>query len=206
MRLQTETTDEQNTRRGLAVYIQNPFMKNEEVKAKARRVTNKRGDMMLISAETGEIQSPVAGFWEAKEVDSTQFVKLYVNGVKALSELTNAGTKVFELLYMEMQRNIGKDQVFLSYGKIEGNQISRAVFWRGIAELIEKKFIAAGRDANWYWINPDFVWNGDRLAFVKEYRRVEFSDLTQRLTNKQKARPLTEMEQLEVAGQGRLFD
>jgi hypothetical protein len=23
----------------------------------------------------------------------------------------------------------------------------------------------------WYWINPDFVWNGDRLAFVKEYYR-----------------------------------
>ena len=22
-----------------------------------------------------------------------------------------------------------------------------------------------------YWLNPDFVWNGDRLAFVKEYRK-----------------------------------
>ena len=24
----------------------------------------------------------------------------------------------------------------------------------------------------WYWVNPDFIWNGDRLAFVKEYRKI----------------------------------
>lgn len=23
----------------------------------------------------------------------------------------------------------------------------------------------------WYWVNPDFMWNGDRLAFVQEYYR-----------------------------------
>jgi hypothetical protein len=22
-----------------------------------------------------------------------------------------------------------------------------------------------------FWLNPSFVWNGDRLAFVKEYRK-----------------------------------
>lgn len=125
---------------------------------------------MLVSNE-GEIVSNVAGFWEAEEVDSTRFLKLFVNGVKALAELSSAGTKVFELLYIEMQSNIGKDQVYLSFTALDENSgISRPVFKRGLSELIAKEFIAAMPAIGWYWVNPDFIWNGDRLAFVKEYR------------------------------------
>jgi hypothetical protein len=127
--------------------------------------------MMLVSDE-GEIVTNVAGFWEAEEVDSTKFVKLFVNGVKALAELTNAGARVFEMLYIEMQASPGKDQVYLSYTAVRGTTTtSRATFARGLAELIDKRFIAAMPAVGWYWVNPDFVWNGDRLAFVKEYRR-----------------------------------
>jgi len=142
------------------------------VQSKTKRVTNKRGDMMLVSNE-GEIVSNVAGFWEAEEVDGTKFIKLFVNGVKALAELSNSGARVFELLYIEMQNNIGKDQVYLSFTAVDGNttNISRATFKRGMAELIDKKFIAAMPAVGWYWVNPDFIWNGDRLAFVKEYRK-----------------------------------
>lgn len=155
------------------MYETNPFMSGTSIQSKTRKVTNKRGDMMLVSANTGEIQAPIAGFWEAQEVDSTKFIKLFVNGVKALAELTNAGTRVFELLYIEMQSNIGKDQIYLSYSGLDKNlkTISRSTFSRGVAELIEKKFMAAMPAVGWYWINPDFIWNGDRLAFVKEFRR-----------------------------------
>ena len=144
-------------------------MANTSLPTKTKRVTNKRGDMMLLSSE-GEIVSNVAGFWQSEEVDSSKFLKLFVNGVKALAELSNPGTRVFELLYCEMQNNIGKDQVYLSFTGIEDTtNISRATFKRGMAELIDKKFIAAMPAVGWYWVNPDYMWNGDRLAFVKEY-------------------------------------
>lgn len=74
------------------------------VKTKTKRLTNKRGDMMVVG-ETGEIIAPVAGFWQAQEVDAAKFVKLYVNGVRAFKELTNAGTRVFEVLYLEVQKH-----------------------------------------------------------------------------------------------------
>lgn len=166
-------THETDTRRGVALYDINPFMQGTAVQTKTRRVTNKRGDMMLVNANTGEVQAPIAGFWEAEEVDSTKFIKLFVNGVKALAELTNAGTRVFELLYIEMQNNIGKDQIYLSYSGLDKNlkAISRSTFSRGLAELIEKRFIAAMPAVGWYWVNPDFIWNGDRLAFVKEFKK-----------------------------------
>lgn len=159
------------TRRGVAVYDENPFM--AEMQTKTRRITNKRGDMMLISSETGEVQAPIAGFWEAEEVDATKFVKLFVKGVKALKELTGAGTKVFEVLYLRVQENIGKDQVFMAFGAVDQalTPMSNPTYDRGMRELIEKGFIAATPVQGWYWLNPSFVWNGDRLAFVKEYRK-----------------------------------
>ena len=169
------------TRRGVALYAENPFM--VDVKSKTKRVTNKRGDMMLVSNE-GEIVSNVAGFWEAEEVDSTKFIKLFVNGVKALAELSNAGARVFELLYIEMQNNIGKDQVYLSFTAVDSNttNTSGATFKRGLAELIDKKFIAAMPAVGLYWVNPDFIWNGDRLAFVKEYRKASSKKAIERDT------------------------
>jgi hypothetical protein len=76
-----------------------------------------------------------------------------------------------------MQACVGRDQVYLSFTGIAMETISRRTFSRGMAELIDKKFIAAMPAVGWYWVNPDFIWNGDRLAFVKEYRKKKFDDL-----------------------------
>lgn len=168
---QIDQPKEQATRRGVALHEKNPFML--EVSTKTKRVANKRGDMMLVNSESGEIQSNIAGFWEAEEVDSTKFVKLFIQGVKALKELTGSGTKVFEVLYLKVQDNIGRDQIFMAYAAVDQalTPMSQATYKRGMSELIEKGFIAATPVQGWYWLNPSFVWNGDRLAFVKEYRK-----------------------------------
>lgn len=158
-------------RRGLTVYDHNPFVGGGLVKSKTKRLTNKRGDMMVVG-ETGEIVAGVAGFWQAQEVDATKFVKLYVNGVRAFKELTNAGTHVFEILYLEIQKNIGQDRVYLSFTSLDDDvKMSQATFTRGMRELIDKGFVAPTEAVAWYWLNPDYLWNGDRLAFVREYRK-----------------------------------
>lgn len=191
----TDLTNPKATRRGVALYEKNPFM--VEIATRTKRITNKRGDMMLVNSGTGEIQSTIAGFWEAEEVDSTKFVKLFVRGVKALKELTGAGTKVFEVLYLRVQENIGKDQIFMAFGAVDQTltPMSEATYMRGMRELMEKEFIAATPTQGLYWLNPSFVWNGDRLAFVKEYRL------------KQKPSPNSDAdyrEKLEALGQLRL--
>lgn len=161
----------EKTRRGVVVYSNNPFV--VDVKSTTKRITNKTGDMVLISKETGEIASDIAGFWQSEEVDSTKFVKLFVNGVKALKELTQSGTKVFEVLYLEIQKNIGVDLVYMSFNHINQNltPMSESTYTRGMRELIQKEFIAASESQGLYWLNPSFVWNGDRLAFIKSYHK-----------------------------------
>lgn len=36
-------------------------------------------------------------------------------------------------------------------------------------ELADKKFIAETMIQNYYFINPDYMFNGDRLTFMKTY-------------------------------------
>lgn len=162
------------SRRGLTKHKTNPFLDDPSITAKTRirKVAEANGErLMVVSEGTGEIVAP-AGFWHAEEVDQTKFIKLYINGVRAFKELTSAGTKVFELLYLEIQKNIGKDKVHLSYQTIDQgiSPISKATFYRGMAELVEKGFIAETTIQGFYFINPDYMWNGNRLAFVREYR------------------------------------
>lgn len=150
--------------------------------------------MMIVSEGTGEIVAH-AGFWQAQEVDKTQFVKLYINGVKAFKELTGAGTRVFEVLYLQVQAGIGKDVVYLSFHDIDQltTPMSESTFMRGMKELIQKGFIAESMSSNRYFLNPDYMWNGDRLAFVKEFRvKGSQSDQSKR-------------DALEAAGQQRLI-
>ena len=136
-------------------------------------MTSSRNDrMMVVSEQTGEIIAPGVTFGTAYEVDKTQFVKLYVNGVKALKELTGAGAKVFELLYLEVQKNIGRDVMYLSFSEVNQMEapISKATFMKGMKELLEKGFIAESMTQGKYFLNPDYLFNGDRLSFIREVR------------------------------------
>lgn len=186
------------SKRGFERYTKNPFVQEaaNSTKTGIRRITStaKSGEMMVMSPSTGEIFGP-AGFWQAQEVDKTTFVKLYVNGVRAIKELTSAGTKVFEILYFQVQQAIGKDQIWLTHPSINQavSPISEATFYRGMKELLLKKFIAESTTPGLYFLNPDYIWNGDRLAFVKEYR----------VKGSQKNDPSTK-EELEQLGQKRL--
>ena len=165
------------TRRGLALFKENPFIMSATLNTleghKRRAIQGKDGTrLMVTNAETGENIGP-AGFWQTQEVDRTQFVKLYINGVKALKGLSSAGTKVFELFYLEVQKSVNRDRVYLSFSALPdpwGATLSQATFTRGMRELLDEKFVAPTASIGWYWVNLDYMWNGDRLAIVKEYR------------------------------------
>jgi hypothetical protein len=105
-------------------------------------------------------------------VDKTQFVKLYLGGVKAFQGLSNPGIKVFEIIYRAVQERPGEDTVHLHYAGIDQDlvPISEATFYRGIKELLEKQFIAESTIPNMYFLNVDYMFNGNRLAFIKEVR------------------------------------
>lgn len=178
------------SRRGAVRHTSNPFIPDASVNTKrgTKRLTNKTGDkFMVVSESTGEILTP-AGFHEIVEVDKTQFVKLYINGVKAFQGLKSAGAKVFELIYRAMQDAPGQDRIYLHFMTIEQaiTPMARATFDRGMSELLEREFIAESIEPGMYYVNIDYMFNGDRLAFVKEFRLMSSAPKPKKVTSSDK--------------------
>lgn len=70
-----------------------------------------------------------------------------------------------------MQEQKDTDTILMSYDIADKTivKISRTTYFKGMKELVEKNFIAETMIQNYYFINPDFMFNGDRLSFVKSY-------------------------------------
>jgi hypothetical protein len=176
-----EEKKENKSRRGLTKYRENPFLMiaSSNTKGGVRKIEGKTDDrLMVVSEDTGE-RLGGAGFFKYQEVDKTQFLKLYINGVKAITELSSAGTKVFEILYRTVQENKDNDKIFMAFDLVDQNivKIARATFYRGMKELINKNFIAETTVGNCYFINPDYIFNGDRLSFVQSYIKTKTEEI-----------------------------
>ena len=165
---------EKKSRRGFKIYSENPSIYEAKYGSKTgtRRISNRTNkELAYITSTNGEILAE-AQFYDCMTVDKTQFIKLYIQGVKALQGLSSAGTKVFELLYREMQKKVSSDMVCLHFNNIDQKelQISERTLHRGITELLEKEFIFETNLPSMYFVNVNYLFNGDRLSFVKEYR------------------------------------
>lgn len=166
-------------RKNIVRYEENPFIENMVVPIKGQRVKiSKLGqdDNILINQATGEISGThVTTF---KRVDSEQFIKLFTANIALTFELGAAGIKTFGVLAWVLQdRSISKDLVpldkfvlddFLKNHKVK---LSLPTFGRGLAELEKAKIIAKHLRQGWYFINPNFVFNGDRIAFTTVIER-----------------------------------
>jgi hypothetical protein len=127
----------------------------------------------MIVSESGEVIAPV-GFHETIEVDRSQFIKLYSEGVAKLNELSSAGVKVFKLLYSFVADNPGKDLVYLHHKSAKN--MGKATFDRGLTELIAKELLYRSTKPSLFFLNVNYVFNGNRLAVIKEYRLQQQKD------------------------------
>ena len=172
----TEETDSVlRSKRGFIRYEKNPSVPDAQaLQTRPKRV--KLGDEKkgLVIGETGEVLGAgTAVVYEFEEVETTRFVKLYLSGIKQAAGLSKAGLMVFELVYRQLQDNQGTDQIGLSHeqAKRMGLDISERVFRNGIRDLLEREFLYESLVSGLFFINIRYMFNGDRLAFVKGYKR-----------------------------------
>ena len=171
----------------------NPLIEPQQITSKRRYVRSGRAEELL-DPRTGEITA-VATIHQVEERDDSEFVKVFAAGVAASYELGRTAQRVFQVVLDQYQRT-PMSRGFADYVNLlwfddglEGRAIgmSEYTFKRGLRELLDKKFIAA-KDGVSFWTNPALFFKGDRVMFIREYRR----------------RKVTQAEQLEAAGQQRL--
>ena len=171
----------------------NPLVEPQQLKTRRRLVRSGRSED-LVNQATGEI-SGVAAIHQIEERDDAEFVKVFAAGVAATHDLTKTAQRVFQVVLDQYQRTpmsrgyADSVELFWFGSGINGRDagMSERTWMRGLKELLEKRFLYP-KTTSTYWTNPALFFKGDRVLFIKEYRR----------------RKPTEQETLEAAGQQRL--
>jgi hypothetical protein len=155
-------------------YEKNPSIKDalESTRKGARMIGNKGGNSgYIVSSETGE-QVGAAFFATTQEVDKTKFIKLYAEGIKSITGLSGTAMRVFEVVCWQVSRQVAKDKIYLHYSLQLDDKVKpilERTFWRGLSELVDKDFLYPSTEKNHFFINVNYLFNGDRLAFVQAY-------------------------------------
>ena len=160
------------TKRGLPVYRVNPSIPTSSGLATRHKRFEVPGGKAAVIMDTtsGEIKGIGGlGFWWQEEVDATRFVKLFLDGIKQACNLTKSGMKMFELVYHEMREHPGHDKIELSQYMANDWGLNQRTYRRGMRELLEKQFLYRSTSDGLFFINIRFMFNGDRLAFVRTY-------------------------------------
>src|SRR5580700_1284158 len=161
-----------STKRGFPVYRTNPSVPSPNglpTRTKRISVPGGRGSV-IVDNSTGELKGIGGlGFWWEEEVDSSRFVKLFLDGIKQAAGLSKTGIQVFELVYHEMRANPGNDEIKLNQYVAKDHNISDRTYQRGVRELLEKEFLYRSPSDGVFFVNIRFMFNGDRVAFVKSY-------------------------------------
>lgn len=128
----------------------------------------------LVNTGSGEIMGTAVVTY--KRVDTEQFIKLFAQNIGMAFELSSAGIKALTVLIWAVQKSaINIDVITLDVYTLEDFlkanadrklKLSDITFKRGLTELCKANIIAKARRLADYYINPYFMFNGDRLAFA----------------------------------------
>lgn len=186
--------------RGAKKFDISPFIESMTVTTKTKRLTVAQGST-IVDLKTGEIEGTTQVV-QMIEVESDEFIKLFTRDLAIWFDLSRAGMRVFGITLQVVQQSaIGRDLVFIDHKNPAMKEfgLSKNMFYRGLDELISKKFLARHVSGGWYYINPAMFFNGNRARFIKEYRRT-VSTVSDETVKKFR----TQINALEAAGQQRL--
>lgn len=158
----------------------NPLMEPQRLRVKKRWVKTGKAEQ-LMNTSTGEITG-VSAHHQVEERDDAEFVKVFAAGIKGIYDLTKTANRVFQVVLDQYQKEpMSKgfaDSIYLAWfdGGLSGQAIgmSESTFNRGLRELVDKSFLYP-RSPSVFWVNPSMFFKGDRVLFIKEYRRKKSS-------------------------------
>lgn len=159
---------------GVPLYKRNPSVPGQGMQTRTRK--RRIGDDhkgMVINTGTGEILGAGGAVaYEFEEVDQERFVKLFLDGLKQAAGLSKAGLMIFEIIYNQMRHSPNTDEVKLNFfsAKEAIPDLTERTYRRGIRELLDKEFLYRSAYEGLFFVNIRYMFNGDRLAFVKAYK------------------------------------
>jgi hypothetical protein len=162
-----------NHRKGVPVYERNPSVPVQgDIGRNRRRQIGDEHKGLVINDGSGEVLGPgTAIAYEWEEVDAERFVKLFLSGLKQASGLSKSGLTIFEVVYNQVRQHPNADEVRLSFYTASKHipGLAERTYRRGLRELLDREFLFRSPEEGLFFVNIRYMFNGDRLAFVKAY-------------------------------------
>lgn len=154
---------------------ENPFAKQVIVQMgnylTTRQVVGKNDDersvLQAFDEKTGEMLGQTV-FVRSKMVDTETFAKVYQLGFQAFADLKPSVMKVFQYIVGQLRPDNDKFSLYVE-DIIEATSLHKATIYRALAALCDREIIARGRSEYDYFINPMYVFNGNRVTFITNW-------------------------------------
>lgn len=101
--------------------------------------------------------------------DKEEFVKYYARNIKEAYGLSTMAMKVFGYFADNLKKD--DSEVYLHLPdviKFCGYKTHVSVY-KGLTELVSNNIIAMSEKSNIWYINPSFMFNGDRFTIIKDF-------------------------------------
>lgn len=184
--------------REFQAYEKNPAWAQLIVKTRNKTVAVSQVGYTAHDPSTGEIKQGQAAFMGIRErVDKETFVKIFHQQAQTLAGLSQHGGKVF--WYLMHATRINEDSIYFDTEDCMKfiNYKSKNSVWLGLLDLLEKEILFKSTKQHIYFINPAFLFNGDRLQglHVQQSFVIKGSEYDQILTEEEN-KAIAEQKQL----------
>ena len=162
-------------RRGVPIYESNPSIpaKGGMTRIRKRQIGNEHRGLVVDDRDREMILGHgTAIAYELEEVDAERFVKLFIAGLKQATGLSKAGLSLFEVVYQQLRENKDNDKIEMSLYRARKHVpgLVDRTYQRGLRELLDRQFLFRSPSEGVFFVNIQYMFNGDRLAFVKAYQ------------------------------------
>ena len=170
--------DETNLKKLEKKFEKNPFVFDNtdnailslQLPTKKQKKIVGSSNLVVEDTFTGEV---VGGnfLWTEKVIDEEQFAKVYLKEMHHLYGLKRTGLQTLHYLLSKLEPN--KDLVYIFYPDMQDfcGWTNKRTCYTGLKELIAHKFIAPSFMSGWWFINPQIIFNGNRLTLITNYTK-----------------------------------
>jgi hypothetical protein len=145
-----------------------------------RKIIGNTNGIVPIDVTSGEI---LGGnyLWKKEKVDEEQFVKIYINQMSNLYNLSKSGMVCLTYIASQLKPNKDEVNIFIPYLKEFGGWKSNKQAYAGLKELTLNKIIAPSWIPGFWFINPFVVFNGNRITLIQDYVKKEKEENNEQL-------------------------
>jgi hypothetical protein len=150
---------------------ENPFLHELSISItsghKTSMVATQKGDV-IFNQDTGEVKDNVIFLATKVKVDKDEFVKIFVEHIGSIFDLSKAAQKTFVFI-LSITRFDDKVIFDIEECMKQTGYTSKSSVYKSLAELALNNMIAKSNIKNVFFINPAIFYKGDRMFLVKEY-------------------------------------